>query len=225
VFVVRNTVLNALVTSRVDGETKVLVVVRRPETNQRHPGVVSLPTMRIPDGLGTGLDVLAELPPSADPVIKMVDGPPTAFGRAGAGKVMTSFLAEALLSRKLDAAPLLERGQLRGYCSLRGVATADVDDPGGTEDTEPTLMFTLLLEVTHGASLLPTYSASYTHIKWVEPALLRQAFKTRDGQLLFPTANPLDVCIRGLCIRAGVELLTTHDDIAALDPEARSTYA
>jgi hypothetical protein len=212
------TVLNALVVSQSAGKQRVLTAVRRPATNLRHPGVVSLPTMRIPAAMGA---LLSGLPAgSAGPerpsgsagsagnfAFLTVHGARQAFGAPGVGRGLVSYLTEALLSRKLGAADLLETGRLAGGCAIGMVARAFVDDPTGTTESEPTLMHTVLVRVTRGAHLLPSASAAYNEICWVDPALLLLAWRCRDAQMLFPQANPFEICIRGLCIRSGVRLL------------------
>jgi hypothetical protein len=134
------------------------------------------------------------------------------FGVGGAGQTPSAFLAEALLARKIGVASLLEQQRIRGLCALRMLGSGSVDDPTGTGIAEWTRMYTLAIDVEVGAQLVPDASASYSQIRWVTPTDLRDAWQSRDGQRLFPDANPLEICIRGLCIRSGVALLTGSSD-------------
>lgn len=191
-----------------------LVALRRAVTNVRHPGVVSLPTMRVPAATKVLLPTPAHEPDVQDEVeFRGVLREQEQFGVPGAGAVAASYLTEAILSRKLGAADLLETGQLTGWCAVRMTAEGIVDDPTGTTDSELTLMYTILVRIDTGANLLPTESAAYSHIRWVDPKLFLLAWHRRDAQLLFPDANPFEICIRGLCIRSGVQLLKMIDGL------------
>lgn len=210
-----NVVLNALICRMLEDHREVTVAVRRAQTNRRHPGVVSLPTMRVPL---IGLPFVERYRPLASrerPMFERVAGQVEEFGVPGAGRSMWAFLTETLLARKIGVSGLLEEGRLRGMCALRLIGAGAVDDPTGTRGIEATLMYTLAIEITQGAKLIPLSSPSYSYIRWVHDHALGTAWRQRDGQSLVPEANPLEVCIRGLCIRSGVELLAGPPD--ALD--------
>ncbi len=213
------TVLNALLITGDPPGRRILVAVRRPDTNPRHPGVVSLPTMRIPTALGLLMAPWQALGPAGAADFSPVEGAGQPFGRPGAGRGLASFLAETLLSRKLGAADLLEAGRLRGRCALRLLSVAVVDDPTGTTRAELTRMYTLVIQVDAGGQLMPRESASYSEIRWVDRDLFRYAWRTRDAQLLFPDANPFEICIRGLCVISGVRLMDAMADLAVPAPD------
>lgn len=214
------TVLNALLVSQSPGASRMLTVVRRPGVNPRHPGVVSLPTMRIPAAVAPLLPPRRRPEPQGEVTFHRLQGARQMFGVPGAGLGLASFLTESLLSRKLGAAELLENGQLTGWCSFRMVAEGAVDDPTGTTDSEFTLMHTILVQVTTGAHHLPRESAAYSDIQWVDTRSFLLAWQRRDAQSLFPRANPFEICIRGLCIKSGVELLRAADCRFELDGDA-----
>jgi hypothetical protein len=198
-------VLNLLITATNNGKKKVLVAVRRRATNERHPGVISLPTMRIPSEFAAILAEQAALDSESQfPVY--VPAEPVPVGHTGR-KPPVVFLAESLLCRKLGVADLLEYGRLTGRCSLRLVTQRDVEDPNGTSITEPTRMFTVVVDLDGEDISFPVETASYSEIHWVEPDLLVASWYARDGQMLLPDANPFEICIRGLCVQSGVELI------------------
>lgn len=198
-------VLNALICSGGDTPSHVLLGLRRRSTNARHPGVVSLPTIRIPSALEP---LLTAAPAGVESSFESISGPVEPIGaRPDGERGITQYLVEALLARKLDAGDLLEEGRLLGTCQLRMLSCASVDDPGGTGVHELTRMYTAIVDVHDGAPLFPHSSASYSHIRWVPVDLLIDCWDRRDALALVPDANPFEICIRGLCIRSGVELL------------------
>jgi hypothetical protein len=188
---------------------QVLVGIRRPEHNERHPGVVSVPTLRIPQEVMYSLlrDVPDALTTPSD-----LSGPQVCFGAPRATTTLEGLLTEAVLAKKLRMGDLLEAGLLSGSCFVRCLLGGDVEDPTGRDGrVEPTLMVTIVAKLRHGADQLPTSSASYSALSWVAPEEFVMAWRTRDGQRLFPRANPLEVCIRGLCVQSAVRVLSGAD--------------
>jgi hypothetical protein len=137
----------------------------------------------------------------------VTSGPASGLGRPGASGDLVTYLAEVVFARKLGCSLLLEEGRLTGSCRLGLVDEADVDDPGGTGISELTRMFTIEVTLSSGADLIPKETSAYCRLQWVDAAELIMAWRLRDAQLLYPDANPLEICIRGLCIRSGVVLL------------------
>jgi hypothetical protein len=202
------TVLCVLAVDRATRPMRLLLGIRRPDTNARHPGIVSLPTMRIPDAVGPQLRRLAGGPARGGlPSFHPVSAPVEQWGIPGAGHRLVPFLLESMLSRKLGADRLLEAGLLGGNCSLRMLAVDAVDDADGTGVTELTCLYTVVAEVTRGAEWLAGDTASYKFLQWITFDEFRESWRLRDAQYLFPHANPFEICIRGLCIRTGIELL------------------
>ncbi|MET8011506.1 hypothetical protein ABZU86_10135 [Streptomyces sp. NPDC005271] len=190
--------------------SQVLVGIRRPEVNDRHPGVVSVPTLRIP----------AELVPHMVPATgagevmanRDLRGPRRSFGTARSTTTPEGLLVEAVLSKKLRMGDALESGLVAGCCAVRCVLGGEVDDPTGRDGRlESTLMVTIEAELDHGAHRVPDSTASYSALSWAEPMELATAWRTRDGQRLFPDASPLEVCMRGLCVQSAVRVIETRD--------------
>ncbi|WP_371660843.1 hypothetical protein [Streptomyces sp. NBC_00280] len=190
---------------RREPEPQILVAVRAQETNPRHPGVVSVPTMRIPLALAAELTG-GELPDDGGYLDLL--GPCRTFGTAGAGTSIEGLLVESILSKKITSGSMLESGEIQGTCSVRCVSKANVDDPTGRDGAiEPTLMVTVVAECEKGGKCLEGNSASYSQITWIDQQDLMTSWRRRDAQFLFPDANPFEICIRGLCVSSAVHVL------------------
>lgn len=184
---------------------QILVGVRSSKTNARHPGVVSVPTMRIPLALAEHLTGGAFPDESGYLDLK---GPRRTFGVTGSGTSIEGLLVESILSKKIISGGMLESGDIQGTCSVRCVSTAEVDDPTGRDGTvETTLMVTVAAVCEQGGKYLEGNSASYSEITWIDPRDLMTSWQRRDAQFLFPDANPFEICIRGLCISSAVHVL------------------
>lgn len=191
---------------RREPEPQILVAVRAQETNPRHPGVVSVPTMRIPLALADRLTG-GELPEDGGYLDLLGPGQP--FGTTGAGSSIEGLLVESILCKKIISGSMLESGEIQGACSVRCVSKADVDDPTGRDGrVEPTLMVTIVAECEKGGKYLEGKSASYSEITWIDQQDLMTSWRRRDAQFLFPDANPFEICIRGLCVSSAVHVLS-----------------
>jgi hypothetical protein len=197
----------AFVFLRAEPRPQVLVGIRRPECNDRHPGVVSVPTIRIPRELALQLACLV---PVGLPGLAHADGNGTArgFGVSRATTTLEGLLVETVLAKKLRMGDALESGLVSGECFVHCVLRGDVEDPTGRDGSiEPTFMVALVARIHSGTEAFPVSSASYSALSWVDPEEFVTAWRTRDGQRLFPDASPLEVCIRGLCVQAAVRVL------------------
>lgn len=186
---------------------RILVGIRRPEHNDRHPGVVSVPTIRIPRELALQLACLDSV---GIPGIAGTEGngPHRAFGVARATTTVEGLLVETVLAKKLGMGEALESGMVSGECFVHSALQGDVEDPTGRDGSvEPTCMVALLAQIHVGVEAFPVSTSSYSALSWAEPDEFRTAWRTRDGQRLFPDASPLEVCIRGLCVQAAVRVL------------------
>ena len=191
---------------------RVLVGIRAFETNTRHPGVISVPTMRIPRSLA------GSLVESLDPAVAGAElvGSISSFGMPGSTESIQGLLVEAILAKKLELGGFLESGLIQGHCSVGLIAQGPVDDPTGVgEAPEETLMVTILAYCETGEKYLPGSSKSYSQIAWVDTCDLVTAWSCRDGQILFPEANPFEICIRGLCISSAVDVINRLDAAAS----------
>jgi len=181
----------------------VLVGIRSSEGNARHPGVVSVPTMRVP--LEWAIQETGLLRNGETRQLGTNEGN---FGRPGSTSTAAGYAVESLLAKKILDGSLLDRGDVHGRCAFRLAMRSHVDDPTGMDGgVEDTLMLTVLAICDSGPAALRGHSHSYSRLEWVRSSDLVKAWGERDGQLLFPDANPLEVCIRGLCVESAVRLL------------------
>jgi hypothetical protein len=200
-------VISCIVTSAARPGMILLGVRRWSATSQRHPGVLSTFTMRVPEPLfrsfvaAADLDALTSaetLRPSRVPAIDI--------GSVLSSASPASFAIESLLARKLELGGALARAEFRATAWLSAIALDDVPDPQGGDSPELTMMASFCLEVTEGVELLPTTTGAYSVLTWVPFGKLGAAYKAHDALILDPSLNPFEVCISGLCIRAAVEI-------------------
>jgi hypothetical protein len=185
---------------------RLLLGVRRPAPlADRHPGVLSTPTLRLPS------DLFAVLTgPYADPEpagMAAVGGPALDVGRGGHIRSAHSFVLEALFARKLGLADAIFHGGFHAVAHPRLLSLEDVPDPLGTRRSQWTAMLTYEVRVRHGAEAIPPASGSYSRLVWVDAAKLPTALDHHDALLLDETLDAIEVCIQGLCVRAAVRLL------------------
>jgi len=168
--------------------TEVLTVVRRPETNATHPDVLSVPTMRVPVGL-------ADHWPSAAS---------DATGIAG-----LAFCVEALLSRKLGLADVLELGEVRYRLGRLGAwqGTSFIGVDGERDITEDLTMFNVAVYLTRGGHHVPAGTASLAPITWTREETFHAIVETGDVALLDADLDAVLVCVRGLCVETSRRLL------------------
>lgn len=189
---------------------EVLLGVRRSSLNSpRHPDVLSTPTMRVPYSFmaqvltAQQVAICDAAPPTfvaiSDPG-KCPIGVPYSLASPGA------FLVEALMCRKLGLGSAIVSGEFSGVLSMEALAFDLVhDDHDGYEQT---LMLTYGCVPTRGASAVPSASAAYSRMDWVDASLVDAATRSKDPQLLLPDASPIEVCIHGLCVRSAAFVLT-----------------
>ena len=190
----------SLLVERADQPDRLLLGVRDPSVNPRHPGVLSTITQRLPPLVAAAL--AADAPDEQR------------FGGSGGVRGLLSYVAESVLSRKLGIAAQLETGQIQGSVSYAYEMSEMVDDPLGTDVAEQTSMLTLRVSIERGADLVPFSSVSYLRLDWVLKGNLARAFHTRDALLLVPDANPFMVCIHGLCVKSAVMTLAGAAPVA-----------
>lgn len=189
---------------RPDQPGQVLVGVRRRETNRRHPGVISVPTIRIPQMLSRGLRVN----PNHGKSQRFLTSSGT-FGQPGSTESAAGLLVELVLAKKLIDGAILDQGLVSGRCALRLALRQDVNDPGGVDGCiEDTLMLTVVVSWDRGIDHLPAKSGSYSPLAWVPATELITSWDLHDGMRLFPDADPFEICIRGLCVLSAVEVLS-----------------
>lgn len=193
-----------------ESRTRVLLGVRRQSpTSGRHPDVLSTPTMRIP--LSTMVDLLSTEPEPAGELTpphfeRLPQRQVWPLGVAYSLASPQAFVAEALIARKLGLARALVDGDLRGQLRQSTLAYDLVhDDEGGYEQT---LMLTLSCVLSGPPPALPTSSAGYSLLAWVDAAEVGPAVRSKDPVRLVPGVSPLQVCIHGLCVRSAAFTIT-----------------
>jgi hypothetical protein len=189
-----------LVRRRPDG-FDVLTGIRTTEANPTHPGVVSVPTFRIPvaiaqpwlDGRGQGI--------------------PQSLRRE----------AENLLARKLGVADALELGHLgldlHDLRAWQGTSVIGEDDDGGLR-TEDLTMFNACIEVTRGSERFPAETASYDPIRWARMDNFRRMVRTKEVAALEVGFDELMFCAYGLCLETAARVV---DGLPWLTDRACST--
>ncbi len=187
---------------------KTLLGVRRASAlATRHPGVLSTPTMRLPDDMFGPLS-----DPYPDPLgvagMIGIGGPVLNVGHGGQIQSMGSFVLEALFTRKLGLGGPIGDGRFHALARPRFLSLDNVSDPLGTERAEWTAMITYEVRILHGGGTLPAATDSYSRLVWVDAAKVPQALATRDALLLDETLNAAEVCVQGLCVRVAAKVLT-----------------
>jgi hypothetical protein len=183
----------SLLIERVDQPNHLLMGIRDPVANERHPGVLSTITQRIPETLSGSL-------PGDSPRQQGV-------GATALRKGLLSYVAESVLCRKLELSGALETAQFSGSVVFARQMTELVDDPLGSQAKELTCMMTLRLLIARGFELIPATSTSYLKLNWVEKENLSIAYHARDALILVPDADPFMVCIHGLCVKSAIATL------------------
>lgn len=185
-------------------DTKILVVVRDPATNQHHGDVVSVPTMRIPQSL---LDSMW------DGVYHDGQHGNTVFYRgAGASNLIndghnpTIFTVEGIVGQKLGVSEHIERGMLSFQAVPFGQMVGTSVNDGRTKSREEIRMAGICVEIVKGAELFPPQTATYSHVTWVSVLDFMRAVATKDTGKV--GLDPFRFCIYGLCIA------TTYDFFA-----------
>ena len=186
---------------------RILLGVRQPSTvSDRHPGVLSTPTLRIPRALFEALGAPPWSTARGDRVRLLEDQPvlrtgPKSFGEPAA------FAVEHLMSRKLGLAEALARGTMRAAMRAVTLAVDDVDDPLATGAIERTFMVGFDVIIEEGAELIPERTSSYSRLLWADTELLAEALKRKDALIVDDSLNPFEVCIGGLCVQSAVHHL------------------
>jgi hypothetical protein len=173
-----------LVRRRPDG-FEVLTGIRTAEANRTHPGVVSVPTFRVPVAI-------------AQPWLD-APGIPSAVVRE----------AQNLLARKLGVADALELGQLglevHDLRAWQGTSVIGETDDGLL--TEDLTMFNACIEVTRGSAAFPAETASYRPIRWARTDNFRRMVRTKEVAALEVGFDELMYCAYGLCLETAARVV------------------
>lgn len=179
--------------------TKLLVVVRRPETNPTHPNVVSVPTQRIPAGwLDSRFQAVSYI---ENGLIAFCDGPEVDSLQSN-GHDPIIYATRAILSQKLGVSDALESHALAFRAApralMRGVSYYPDFPESGRE--EHILMMNLIVTITRGADLFPPSTESYSHILWADVATFLHSVRAKDPTVLGLGAEAVEYCVHGLCV-------------------------
>ena len=207
----------------------VLFGVRRPTaTSARHPDVLSSPTMRLPREIMNCALAAENIDSSAIRHGEILALPGRTLHRFGVGLSMASlvsYLTEHLMSRKLGVAAALVNGQIRGTACIGGIAFDTVHDSESEPQDEVTLMLSITVRVTVGEHLFPEQTESYSRLAWVPAAQVHDAVRTHDPLQLIPDADPLSVCLHGLCVRSAAEVISAMSVHDSQRPPSREVVA
>jgi len=202
---------------RVCHESRMLVVVRRPECNPTHPNVVSVPTQRVPAALFGDLVAYGAASPATG-------GDGGSDSNLHSGHDSLIYATEALLARKLGIGDALERSELSFSAALtsRVPGHAVYDDGEAPGTSEPIDMLNVVVKIAPGDIELPAESASYSYILWATVQSFLDALEQRDPSTIDPRLDPLKLCLHGLCLSAAE---TSLKSLLRSDPSARPLVA
>jgi hypothetical protein len=170
---------------------EILAGVRTGAANITHPGVVSVPTQRVPQVIAESW--LSEL------------GRP--LGPELAGQLGRE--VEYLLARKLGLADALELRQVRlsihALSGWQGTSVIGEDQDGLI--TEDLTMFNACVEVVEGDGLVPPETASYRPLVWARSTDFLRMVETREVAALNADLDELLFCVYGLCLESTARTL------------------
>ncbi len=169
-------------------DSRILLGIRRPGTNQQHPDVASTPTQRVPAELYSAITTRIGLDP-----LNSVD-------RAGNCPVL--YAVQSIFSHKLGLADMQELGEIQFSAATRMVF--DGKTPAIREGDKPVSWAMVVIEV-HTSLWRPRLSdtASYTGLDWVRvDDLLR-----RPESDMVPMGESGTRLVGGLCIESTAKWL------------------
>lgn len=165
-------------------DVEILTGARTEEANRTHPGVVSVPTQRVPEIIAanwlSGLDA-----------------------STGLEREM-----EYLLARKLGVADALELKKIRYKIHALGAwqGTSIIGENQRGPVTEDLTMFNACVEIVEGAELVPPETASYDPLFWTPVPKFLSMVASRDVGAL-GVDSLLLFCAYGLCLETSARVL------------------
>jgi hypothetical protein len=203
-------------------KSEILLGVRRAsQDNPRHPGVLSTPTLRVPDQIFSLLKAEAGVCPAETHVQLPPDHPTFEVGRNGYMRSIPAFVLESVCARKLGVGNALTQSVLTGTARAGCFEIDNVNDPQGTQRTELTAMLTYEMVINQGADCFPSETEAYSRLIWAPSNKVKDALRSRDALLLDQSLNPFEVCIDGLCVRSAVGLISVaRQPNATMEPIA-----
>lgn len=187
-------------------DSQVLVTIRDPLNNRTHPGVVSVPTIRLPASLAVELRQVQHVSNQFGATELFESAAVNSWDTDGHSPI--TFAVKTLFCQKLGVADALESGEL--FFSA-GVAASSAgwsyydDEPSASG--EFIRMTTLMVSIARGVGMFTSQTASYSSVAWRKVGTFLRAARARDVSTL--GYDPLGICIHGLCIASA------HDVLAA----------
>jgi hypothetical protein len=172
---------------------EILTGVRTEAANKTHPGVVSVPTLRIPNEVAMNwLERLRE----PDETTLHAEG-------------VTLREVRNVLARKLGVADALELGLIRLKQLDLAVwqGTSVIGESQGGLVTEDLTMFNACVEVVAGSDLFPKETVSYNPLIWARVHDFLRMVHTREVAHLNAGLDPLQFCVYGLCLSTTERIL------------------
>lgn len=197
-------VLSVVLVDETKGQN-ILVGIRNEAVNKNHPNVVSVPTMRVP--VGVGREIMIQIDAGRLP---------QSITQPGIAHDVIGYALWSLLAVKLGLADTIEMGQfdlrVLAACSLQGHSLIDYID--GQDVTESLTMISLLCVVDRGASDVPTSNSVFSHMTWLDYELLVDTATTKNLFALNQEFHRPEVCIHGLCIKTAMLLFPKWQRVA-----------
>lgn len=192
--------------NRINERTRMLLVVRSDETNRTHPNVISVPTQRIPKPL---LDAILQSSFSSRQVhLTTFFSSDEISNSSTSGHNPLIYTVESILSRKLRLSEALETEKFTFGCRLYALRKGKSYHPNlSLEDgrEEYISMANILVSVFYGIDLVPTTSASYSHIFWTDVKHFVETMQNRDPLII--NLNPIEYCLHGQCILTSYQIM------------------
>jgi hypothetical protein len=175
------------------GQYEILTGVRTAAANRTHPGVVSVPTRRVPEAV------------AFDWLIELAEQPPGAFRPSRNLPIEV----ENLLARKLGMADPLELGQLnlRYHDLAAWQGTSVIGENADGVVTERLTMFNACVEISDGAEFVPARTASYDPLVWAPLNNFLEMVAKREVAALDMGLDEILYCVYGLCLETTARLL------------------
>lgn len=185
-------------------DSQVLVTVRDPFNNRTHPGVVSVPTIRLPAALAIELRQGQHVSNQFG-ATELFEYVAMNSWDADSHSPIT-FAVKTLLCQKLGVADALESG---GLLFSAGVAASSAGWSYYDDEPSPSgefiRMTTLMVSIARGVGVFTPQTASYSSVAWRKTGTFLRAARARDVSTL--GYDPVSTCIHGLCIASAYDVL------------------
>lgn len=192
--------------SLVTEDLRILVSVRDPINNRTHPGVVSVPTIRIPTALAADLRQGQHVHSQFGSTELFDCATVNSLDAGGHSPVI--FAVKATLCQKLGVAEALESGGLHFRAAIAASTSGwSYYDNEPSPTAEFIRMTTLLVFITKGVNTFSSQTSSYSSVMWCEVGKFLGAAQARDVSAL--DYDPVSICIHGMCIASAYDILAS----------------